>query len=44
MLQEKKGAEQIKPEEKLAQKKEYEITKMEKILNTVRQVEREKKA
>lgn len=37
MPKEKKGAEQVKPEEKAAQKLEFEVNKMEKLLAMVRQ-------
>jgi hypothetical protein len=42
VVQEKKGAEQQKPEEKEAQRREYEVAKMEKLLAMVRNVEKEK--
>ena len=42
-FQEKKQAEQIKPEDRLAQKREHEYQKMEKLLTMVRQVHKDKK-
>ena len=36
-LQEKKGQENLKPEEKFAQKQEFEVAKMDKLLAMVRQ-------
>jgi hypothetical protein len=36
-VQEKKGQEQVKPEEKEAQRRDYEYQKMEKLLSMVRQ-------
>jgi len=37
LMQEKKGQEQMKPEEKEAQRREYEFQKLEKLLSMVRQ-------
>ena len=37
MWQEKKGQEQMKPEEKEAQRRDYEFQKLEKLLSMVRQ-------
>ena len=42
-FQEKKQAEQIKPEDRAAQKREHEYQKMEKLLTMVRQVYKDKK-
>ena len=42
-LQEKKGQEQMKPEEKEAQKKTFEYEKMEKLLAMVRQPDSKEK-
>ncbi len=41
--QEKKGAEQVKAEDRAAQKRDHEFQKMEKLLSMVRQVYKEKK-
>ena len=43
VFQEKKGQEQQKPEEKEAQRKEFEIAKMEKLLAMVRNVDKDSK-
>ena len=43
IFQEKKGQEQQKPEEKEAQRREFEINKMEKLLAMVRNVDKDSK-
>ena len=41
-LQEKKGQEVVKPEDKESQRREFEINKMEKLLAMVRNVDKDK--
>ena len=43
LWQEKKGQEQMKPEEKEAQRREYEYQKLEKLLSMVRQPDNSQK-